>query len=534
MDSTQTSTTVDLAEVRALFERLASQGDAKRMCDVALQLIAQLAGDVDQLSRNLAKVLARAAGNRSEKIDPNQLWLDVVKACAMAAQPAPPPPPARPDKPRKPRRPTGRKPLPAHLFRKIVPISVGPEDASCACDKPTVKMGVERSEVLEYAPPQFTVIVYEREVRGCANGVCPPVTAPVADKVIDKGLPGPGLLAHVLVQKYADHLPLNRQIGIFARSGIEMSVSTLCDWVREGAGLLQVIADAIFERVLAANVMQGDDTGLRVLDGSVAGGSKKGHLWAFIGDRKHVAFKYTETWKGDEARKHTQRRTGWLQVDGYAGFDQQFNAPVPVIFEVGGWSHARRKYVEARDGGDVRAAVAISIIAGLFAVEREADDAKLDHAARQALRLAKSAPVLDELGAWAAEMRPHAPPKTPLGQAITYTVNQWKQLRRFLDDGAIELTNNAAERALRAVAVGRANWQFAGSDEGARRAAVIYSIIGTCKLQGIDPWAYMRDAFDALSTGFPASRLPELLPDAWTAHRQAQAAEPTAAAAATG
>jgi transposase len=522
MGTTQKATPVDLAEVRALFERLAAQGDTQRACDVALQLISQLAGDVDQMARQLAKAMQRAAGNRSEKIDPNQLWLDVVKACAMAAQPAPPPPPERPETPRKPRRSTGRKPLPAHLPRKVVPIAVGPEDRSCDCDKPTVKIGVERSEILEYAPPQFTVIVYEREVRGCADGVCPPVTAPVADKVIDKGLPGPGLLANVLVQKYADHLPLNRQIGIFARSGIEMSVSTLCDWVREGAGLLAPVADAIFERVLAAHVMQGDDTGLRVLDSSIKRGSKKGHLWAFVGDRRWVAFKYTETWKGEEARKHTERRKGWLQVDGYAGFDRQFNAPVPVVFEVGCWSHDRRKYVEARDGGDVRAAVPITIIAGLFAVEREADEVKLDHDQRKALRLAKSAPILDELGKWVADMSPHAPPKTPLGQAITYTVNQWKQLRRFLEDGAIELTNNGAERALRAVAVGRANWQFAGSDEGARRAAVIYTIIGTCKLHGIDPWAYMRDVFDKLSGDFPASRIAELLPDAW-AQRQAPA-----------
>lgn len=526
MGTTLPSTsTLQLDEVRALLDELKEKGEHDRVVEVALRLLEQVVRDNQELARQLSKALRRAAGNRSEKIDPNQLWLAMVQAMEQENKPAPPPPPPK----RKPSREhartsTGRKPLPAHLPREVQRLSVTPEEMTCACGKPTQLIGVESSEVLEFEPGRFRVIVYEREKRGCPDGQCGVVIAPAADKVIDKGLPGPGLLAHVLVGKYGDHLPLNRQVGMYERQGVELAPSTLCDWVRQGVELLEPVADAIFAEVLSSHVMQGDDTGLRVLDGSAPGGSKKGHLWAFVGDRKWVGFRYTETWKGDEARKHVVGRRGWLQVDGYAGFDRLFKAQPPVVFEVGCWAHARRKYVEAMEGGDVRAAVPISIIAKLFAIEHQADAEGLDPDARRVLREEKSAAVLDELGYWVKETYPRAPPKTPLGQAMTYTINQWNQLRRFLEDGRLELTNNGAERALRAVAVGRSNWMFAGSDAGARRAAVLYTIIGTCKLHGVDPFAHLRDVLDKLSHDWPQSRLRELLPDAWDQTRTRAAA----------
>lgn len=515
------TTTLQLDEVRSLLDELKSKGEHDRLVEVALRILEQLVRDNQELARQLGKALRRAAGNRSEKIDPNQLWLAVVQAMELEQKPAPPALPPRDRKaPReRARTSTGRKPLPAHLPREVQRIPVPLEEQTCACGKPTKLIGVESSEVLEFEPGQFKVIVYEREKRACPDGECGVVVAPAADKVIDKGLPGPGLLAHVLVGKYGDHLPLNRQVGIYARQGVDLAPSTLCDWVRQGVEGLEPVADAIFAQALSSHVMQGDDTGLRVLDGGAPGGSKKGHLWGFVGDRTWVAFKYTETWKGEEARKHVVGRKGWFQVDGYAGFDKMFNVPAAEIFEVGCWSHARRKYHEAFEGGDVRAAVAISIIGKLFAIEREADAARIDPEARRALRQEKSTVILDELGAWVVETLPRAPPKTPLGQAMTYTVNQWKQLRRFLEDGRLELTNNGVERALRMIAVGRSNWLFAGSDAGARRAAVLYTLIGTCRLQDVDPLAYLRDVLDKLSHDWPQSRLRELLPDRWTQDR---------------
>lgn len=513
--------TTQLDEARALLRELHERGEHERTLDVALALVEKLVHDNHDLARQLAKVLRRAGGHHSEKINPQQLWLAVVQALAQEEQPrpAPPPPVEREKPPRKPHKPTGRKPLPAHLPREVVRIPVPPEEQTCACGKETRVIGVESSETLDWVPASLKVIVYEREKRGCPDGICGVTTAPAADKVIDKGLPGPGLLAQVLVGKYADHQPLNRQVAFFARHGAELAPSTLGDWVRQGVEILDPLAEAIFSQVLASHVMQGDDTGLRVLDNGAPGGSKKGHLWAFVGDRLWVAFRYTETWKGEEARAHVRERRGWFQVDGYAGFDRLFNAEPKTIFEVGCWSHARRKYVEALDGGDVRAAVAIAIIGKLFAIEREADARGLTPGERCALRLEQSTEVLNELTLWVAETQPRAPPKTPLGQALTYTVNQWTQLRRFLEDGRLELTNNGAERALRAVAVGRLNWMFAGSDTGARRAAVLYTIMGTCRLQGVDPWAYLRDVLAKLAAGWPMRRLRELLPDAWARAR---------------
>jgi transposase len=514
---TATTATLQLDEVRALLASLHEKGEHEQVLEVALRLLDQVVRDNQDLSRQLARALTRAAGNRSEKIDPQQLWLWVTQALAMEEKPAPPPPARPPERERpRPAAPSGRKPLPAHLPREVRRIAVAPENQTCACGKPTKLIGVETSEVLELTPARFMVITYERERRGCPDGQCGVVVAPVADKVIEKGLPGPGLLADVLVGKYGDHLPLHRQTGIYARQGVELAPSTLGDWVREGVEILEPVAQAIMAEVLAAHVVQADDTGLRVLDGEAPGGSKKGHLWGFVGDRKLVAFQYTETWKGEEARRHVAGRRGWLQVDGYAGFDKLFKAAEPVVFEVGCWSHARRKYVEALDAGDVRAAVGIAIIGKLFEVEREADAGGLAHDARRALRAQRSAATLDELQQWVAETRSRAPPKSPLGQALGYTVNQWRQLRRFLEDGRLELTNNGVERALRAIAVGRANWLFAGSDTGARRAAVMYTVIGTCKLCGVDPLAYLRDVFEKLSQGWPNKRLAELLPHRWT------------------
>jgi hypothetical protein len=241
-----------------------------------------------------------------------------------------------------------------------------------------------------------------------------------------------------------------------------------------------------------------------------------------VGDQRWIPFAYTETWEGKAARQLVDQRVGWLQADGYAGFAELFSRPGATAIEVGCMAHARRKFVEALQAGEARAAVTVEIFQRLYRVEREAKEHGLDPAATLGLRQERSAPILDELGRWVAATHPRVPPRSPLGKAIYYTVKRWTPLSRFLEDGAVEIDNTACERALRMVALGRANWMFAGSDAGARRAAVLYTVIATAVAWGVEPWAYLRDVLEKLSGRWLNRRLPELLPDTWrTGHPEA-------------
>jgi transposase len=384
--------------------------------------------------------------------------------------------------------------------------------------------------MLDWVPATFRVLVQVREKYACSlcrEGVA---IAPVPDRVINGGLPSAGLLGHVLVAKFRDHLPLNRQVAIFQRAGVELAPSTLCGWVREGAELLEPIARAIHARALGAHALQIDDTGLRVLDRSHPDGVRRGHLWGMVGDRQWASFHYTPTWEGKAARALVEDRVGWLQADGYAGFGELFKRQGATAIEVGCMAHVRRRFTEALEGGDLRAAIAVEKIRKLYRVERAAREAGLDPPATLALRQEESKSVVDGLGRWIAEVYDTVPPKSPLGKALYYTVGRWQTLVRFLEDGALEIDNNGVERALRAACVGRKNWMFAGSDEGAKRAAILYTVISTAVLFGVEPWAYVRDLLDKISSGFPQRQIAELLPDAWgKQHPEARLISPPAA-----
>jgi len=524
---------VDLQQIRQVLCDLHAAGKHDEAIEAVLSLLERLRDRNTELELRLGQLLRRQFGRRSEKIDPNQLSLLLAEmvagaAATPAAPPAAPPstatsntPSQQPAAPR--RRPTGRKPLPPQLPRQEVVLSPSAEEKHCAtCDLDKKRIGVERSEILEFVPGHFIVLVQVREKYACLKCEDGVVIGPTMDKPIEGGLPGPNLLTHVLVSKYKDHAPLNRLAGMLARCGVELAPSTLGDWVREGAELLEAVYRAIYERVLTAHVVQADDTGLRVLDRSHPAGVKKGHIYGLVGDGELVAFAYTPTWSGAEARQLLDGHRGWLQADGYAGFDQLFSGPDPPMVEVGCMAHNRRKYVEALDGGDLRAAVPVGIIAKLYQVEDEAKERGLDAAGRLALRQEKSAPLMTELGQWIAQVHPTVTPKSPLGKALTYSINQWRALNRFLEDGALELDNNGVERALRAIAVGRHNWLFAGSDAGARRAAIMYTIFGSCALCGVEPASYLRDVIEKLSGRFPMRRIGELVPDEWARRRHEQ------------
>jgi len=291
------------------------------------------------------------------------------------------------------------------------------------------------------------------------------------------------------------------------------AAATLSDWVRAASELLGPVAGAIHRRVMGAHVIQCDDTGLTVLDKSREKGSKRGHQWSLVGDRVWVSFHYTPTWEKEGPQRILKDRVGWLQADGYKGYEDLFAEGRCV--EVGCWAHARRYFVDALQAGDPRAAVAVNWINELFALERLAGASGLEGDERKRFRAEQSAPVLDKLGTWAKAARPSAEPKSPLGQALTYLVNQWTALKRFLEDGALELSNNGCERSLRGIAIGRKNWLFAGSDAAAARAAIIYTVIGTAVLHGLDPWAYVKDLIEKIAQDWKQSRLDELLPGAW-------------------
>lgn len=346
------------------------------------------------------------------------------------------------------------------------------------------------------------------------------VTAAKPAQPIDKGLPGPGLLAHIVVSKYVDHLPLYRQEAILGRQGVEVSRSTMSDWMAAMARLLTPLYDLMLSLVLASRVIQTDETLLPVLDG--ADKTKSGRLWIYLGDRNHPYLIYD--YRPDKSRagpdEILKNYKGFLQADAANVFDGIYRPG--NITEAGCWAHARRKFFEAKDSDVARSAEAIARISQFYRVEHEARDeiardglvGEAADAVRFRLRQEKTVPLLAKFHEWILEQQKIALPKSPIGQAIQYALNHWRALNRFTEHGFLNIDNNAAERSLRAVAVGRKNYLFAGSDQGGKTAAVLYSISQTCNSLAIDPFAYLQDVLTRLPE-LPATQLETLLPDRW-------------------
>jgi transposase len=360
-------------------------------------------------------------------------------------------------------------------------------------------------------PASLYVIEEACQKYACGQG-CTVVTAQKPMQPIEKGLPGPGLLAHVAVSKYADHLPLYRQEGIFERHGVTLSRQTMCDWMRRCARLVNPLSDLMKQRVLKSKVMQTDDTPVPVLDPELPR-TRTGRIWTYVGDAEHpyIVYDYTPNRSRDGPQAFMEKFSGFLQADAYSGYDGLYEDPEREVIEVSCWAHTRRKFYEAQSSDLMRSTVMLAYIRLLYDVEREARDMKLDGEGRLALRQAKSVPILDDIKAYLEREQPKVLPKSPEGQAIAYALSNWKALVQYSKDGAFEIDNNGAERSLRGVAVGRKNRLFFGSDDGGRTAAILTSFITTCK---------RRDIFDRIST-HPQSRLAELLPDQWAAAQTA-------------
>jgi transposase len=421
----------------------------------------------------------------------------------------------KPRRTKKTRRPGGREALPAHLPVERIEHKL-PEGSCCSsCGSGLTWIRDETSEQLEFVPASFKKLVHVRGVYACRSCEETMAIAPKVQKALDKGLPGPGLLAHVMVSKFADHLPLYRQSHIAARHGVDLSRSTLCDWVAAAADLVDPIYRFLWTDLLKSHVIQTDGTGVKVL--KAGPGSQNAHLWAYLGDRDHphVLYDFTLTKEAQGPLKFLKGFQGqYLQADAAAGYDAFFT-PGRGLKEVGCLSHGRRYFFDAATkAGDKRAYSGLALINKLFEIEQELKDLSDDERATQ--RKSRAGPVFDKFQEWLESIRHQALPKSALGKAVGYATRQGHALRQYLEDGRLQIDNNASERALRVIALGRKNWLFAGSPEGGRRAAKLFSLIESAKRLGLEPFVYLRDVFTRLPTT-DASQIHELTPVGWAA-----------------
>jgi transposase len=434
----------------------------------------------------------------------------------------------------------GRQPLPAHLPRERVEYDLAEADNPCpCCGGPRVCIGEQVSEQLDYRPASFFVVQHARKTYVCRSCEGPSerrftTAGPAVVGPIPKGLPGPGLLAHLLTCKYADHLPLYRLEGIVARSGVRLSRSTLCDWMASAAALLGPLVALMRARLLLSRVIHSDDTSVPFLERG-RDKAREGHLWVYIGDRDHpyVVFDFTPHYKRDGPEQFLKGYAGYLQADALAQYEGLFAGG--EVVHVACNAHARRRFVEAQSSAPDEAEEALKYIRKLYKVERELAEqfAADDDAGRQAYRCVQTAAAREEFHAWLLGQQGRALPKSPLGEAVGYALSNWQALMRYTEQGYLAIDNNLSERALRQVVVGRANWTFCGSAEGGRTAAVLYSVVGTCKYLGIDPFAYLCEllpALFALGDEPAAEQLLKWLPDRWLLRRDQGASRVESAA----
>src|SRR6201987_3745439 len=406
-----------------------------------------------------------------------------------------------------------RRPLPEHLRREVQ--TYLPQQEACPdCGGELKRLGEDVSEILEYVPERIKVIRQVRPKLACA-GCDRIVQAQAPSRPIERGTAGPGLLAHVLVSKYCDHLPLYRQAGIYAREGVDLDRSTLAEWVGGTSRLLNPLVEALRRHVMASDKLHADDTPVPVLAPGL-GKTKTGRLWTYVRDDRPagdptppaVWFCYSPDRKGEHPKAHLSTFQGTLQADGYAGFEQIYAAG--KIQEAACWAHVRRKFYDLQAAHKSPVATeALERIAGLYAVERDIRGRSPEE--RREIRNARSRPQLESLKQWLEETLGKLSRKSDTALAVRYALGRWEALMRYCADGRLEIDNNAAERALRVVALGRKNFLFAGSDGGGESAAAMYSLIGTAKLNGLDPESYLRNVLCRIAE-HPVNQIDQLLP----------------------
>ncbi|KHL24984.1 transposase [Croceibacterium mercuriale] len=505
------------AALASTADELASTAAELRAAKAAIQLTAL---EIEKLKVQLARLRRMQFGQSSERlsreIDQLELRLEDLEAieaeAISASADAGIPPPAR--EKRQPK----RLPLPDHLPRQEVVHAAPHADGCGACGGTMSALGEDVTEVLEYVPGRFQVVRHVRPKLACQR--CDAITQASAPALpIPRGKAGPGLLAHVLVSKYADHLPLYRQAEIYAREGVDLDRSTMADWVGQVSWLLQPLVEHIRRHVFAADKIHTDDTPVPVLAPG-SGKTKTGRLWVYARDDRGwqgigppaAAYFYTPDRKGERPRSHLASFTGFLQADGYAGYDQLYDGrrqPGP-IYEVACWAHVRRKIYDVWKATDsITARTGVSLIDLMYEAEELGRGLPLEERLerRQVVRVG-----VDGFFNWAEDTLRRISNKGALADAIRYAVKRREALTRFCDDARLEADNNRAENCLRPIALGRKNYLFAGSDKGGERAAAIYTLLQTAKLNHIDPEAWLRDVLTRIADGHPANRIGELAP----------------------
>jgi transposase len=520
----------DIQQVEAKLLEMLQEGRGHEVITLMLGLLVDLRDRHLSAESRLHGLLRKVYGRSSEKVAQCQLDLFLATLDAKKSGGTPPqdkgaePAPSKPNEPQLPKpelkpapsRKGKKRPFPEGLPIEIVPVRVPDAERPCpSCGKDRINCGHETSQIIEYVPPQFKIIEEQREKLVCRS--CSEIsTAPLGPRVVEGGRPGPQLVATLIVDKWQDATPHNRNTDIFGRLGVHFSRSTLTDWAAEGLEALAPIAWRITQQTLAETYINIDDTGLRVLDRDHPSGVKRGHLWAIVAsEAKLVTYFYTKDWTTEGPAARLANFEGFLQGDEYAGYEAIAEAADGRIIRLGCHMHSRRKFEAALQASDARAAIAMNLYKKIYAVERSCKEEGLAPETRRERRLRETAPLLEELKTWVDEIHGGLRPSELLYKATYYAREHWDLLTRFLDDGRLEIDNGIVERELRRVAIGRRNWLFAGSDVGAERAAVAYTILATCRMQGVEPYSYLVDVLRKLSSGWPMSRIDELLPQTW-------------------
>ena len=472
-----------------------------RALEVAEALCISQKLELEKLRFQIAVLKRERYGRSSEQLDQQliQMQLSIEDLETSLAER----PPEIRSTPKEPGEKPARRKLPPHLPREEIV-----HQSPCSrpdCGGTMRALGEDVSEMLEYVPGRYKVIRHVRPKLTCPQ--CQKIVQALAPgRPIARGLAGPGFLAHVLVSKYLDHLPLYRQSQIYKRDELDLSTSTLCDWVGESSAFLQPLVAAVDRYALSAQKIHGDDTPVPVLCPG-RGTTKQGRLWTYVRDDRASAsaeppavyFRYSPDRKGERPRTHLASFTGILQADAYAGFERLYGERIQ---EAACWAHVRRNFYEIHVAmASPIAAEALERIGRLYGIE--SDIRGRPPSERVKVRQARAGPELESLHSWLDSVLPTLSKKSELATAIRYALSRWAALTRYRDDGRVEIDNNTAERALRSVALGRKNWLFAGSDDGGERAAAIYTLIGTAKLNDLNPEAYLRYVLERIDDFLP-------------------------------